>query len=436
MAGGRTAREFVKSFGLSDEYAGFETATYDSLLEVAGPPEMPDLHDFQRRAADNVRELLRLGKGRGLLSLPTGAGKTRTAVQALVEALVDGDIVGPILWVAQTEELCEQAVQSWSDNWRALGSRETLKISRLWSSNEVTHLSDSLQVVVATIAKLEVVMANENYRWLADSVALVIDEAHRATTPAYTQLLDWMGMGRNRDRVPVIGLSATPFRGTSEDETRQLVARFGGRRLDDMTGDPYQKLQEMGVLARVDHRLLAGSSIELNPDELHELRSFRRLPPSVLQRIGEDRGRNQMLIDTIAGLDETTTVLLFSTSVDHAELMAALLSTEGIRAQSISARTSRGSRRHYIDQFRKGEIRVLTNYGVLTEGFDAPAVGAVFVARPTYSPNLYQQMIGRGLRGPANGGKERCLIANVEDNLAQFGESLAFREFEHLWGDR
>ena len=49
------------------------------------------------------------------------------------------------------------------------------------------------------------------------------------------------------------------------------------------------------------------------------------------------------------------------------------------------------------------------------------------------SPLLYQQMIGRGLRGPLNGGKERCLIVNVADNVLQFGEELAFRRFDYLW---
>ena len=70
---------------------------------------------------------------------------------------------------------------------------------------------------------------------------------------------------------------------------------------------------------------------------------------------------------------------------------------------------------------------------MLTQGFDAPAVRALFVARPTFSPNLYQQMIGRGLRGPLNGGKPECLIVNVADNFFQFGEELAFRKFEYLW---
>ena len=113
--------------------------------------------------------------------------------------------------------------------------------------------------------------------------------------------------------------------------------------------------------------------------------------------------------------------------------MAALLAAEGISAAAISGETGMGARRYYIEQFRAGKIRVLTNYNVLTAGFDAPAVRAIYVTRPTYSPVLYQQMIGRGLRGPLNGGKEMCLIVNVKDNIEQYGEDLAFYKFEHLW---
>ena len=125
--------------------------------------------------------------------------------------------------------------------------------------------------------------------------------------------------------------------------------------------------------------------------------------------------------------------LLFATSVDHAQTMAALLTLNGVPAAAVSSNTDAGARRHYIEQFRAGSIRVLTNYAVLTQGFDAPAVRAIYVARPTFSPNLYQQMIGRGLRGPLNLGTDECLIVNVHDNVLQYGEELAFRQFEHLW---
>jgi len=436
-AGSRSAREFVRDLGFGEEFAGFAGGLPDKELLVSGPPQLPDLHDFQRTAADNIRALVQRGEGRGLLSLPTGAGKTRTAVQALVESMADGEILGPVLWVAQTEELCEQAVSAWAENWRAHGSRERLRVSRLWSGNEAAESDIAHQVVVATDAKLGVVIqrGDGSYDWLSKAGAVVIDEAHSAVSPAYTTILDWLGMGRNKNRVPIIGLSATPFRGTSEVETERLVKRFGGHRFDDFESDPYPMLQDMGVLSNVRHRVLSGSNVELTAEELEHLKRTRRMPPSALERIGVDAERNQAILDSIASLPEDATVLLFATTVAHAELLAGLLSLDGIPAQAVSGRTPRGARRHYIERFRAGEIRVLTNYGVFTEGFDAPAVRAVYVARPTYSPNLYQQMIGRGLRGPLNGGKEECFIINVEDNLAEYGEQLAFTQFESLWNE-
>jgi superfamily II DNA or RNA helicase len=199
--------------------------------------------------------------------------------------------------------------------------------------------------------------------------------------------------------------------------------------------DPYRILQEMGVLARVRHRLLGGSSIELADDELSELERTRRLPPRVMDLLATDASRNQEILSSILGLPPDWTALLFAASVEHAQSLAAMLSLDGVAAVAVSAGTSPAARRFYVEEFRAGRIRVLTNYGVLTEGFDAPAIRAVFVARPTFSPNLYQQMIGRGLRGPLNGGKAECLIVNVADNFLRFGEQLASTQFEYLWGE-
>jgi len=167
--------------------------------------------------------------------------------------------------------------------------------------------------------------------------------------------------------------------------------------------------------------------------ELDELKRLRQLPSTVYDRITANSDRNQVLLEDIKSLPENWPILLFAASVEHAQIMAALLTMEGISAAPISAKTTPGARRQYIDAFKSGKLQVLTNYGVLAQGFDAPATRAIYVARPTFSPNLYQQMIGRGLRGPKNGGKDVCLIVNVEDNFAQYGEQLAFREFEFLW---
>ena len=87
-----------------------------------------------------------------------------------------------------------------------------------------------------------------------------------------------------------------------------------------------------------------------------------------------------------------------------------------------------------IDKFRNGDLDVLCNYGVLTTGFDAPKTNTVMITRPTISPVLYSQMIGRGLRGKLIGGTEFCKIIDVRDNIGEFGDAdNVYRIFEEYW---
>ena len=437
-AGSQAALRFVRDLGFPPEYAGTRGTAREPLLQVDGPTELPAFHPYQQTIANEVRELLaRPENRRALIALPTGAGKTRVAVQAIVEAVREDGFGGLVLWVADRDELCEQAVQSWSEVWHSLGTDGRLYISRHWGPNEATPMDGGLQVVIATIQKLQGTVGNSDYEWLSDAACIVVDEAHGSIGPQHTELLQWVGLGRSqaRDRATLLGLTATPYRGVSQDETQRLVSRYGGRRLDveALGEEPERALQEMGVLSRVDHELLPGDDVELTSEELEHLQRLRQLPRGVEARLGTSVSRNIRLLDSIKKLPRDWPVLFFATSVDHAQTMAALLTLEGIRAAAVSADTSPASRRYYVERFRNNEIQVLTNYGVLTQGFDAPSTRAVYIARPTYSPNLYQQMIGRGLRGPLNGGKERCLVVNVEDNVRQYGEALAFHDFDHLW---
>lgn len=116
--------------------------------------------------------------------------------------------------------------------------------------------------------------------------------------------------------------------------------------------------------------------------------------------------------------------------MDHAKTVAALLTASGIKARAVSGYTGAAVRRRVVNEFREGEVKALVNYAVFREGFDAPKTRAIIVARPVYSPNLYFQMIGRGLRRVVNGSNDRCLILNVEDNIENFEGRLAFTELE------
>jgi superfamily II DNA or RNA helicase len=447
LAGSHGARAFVADLGFPADFAGFRQANLEPVLNVDGPVVFPSLHDYQEQIVQRILEVLQSRPAlRGMVSLPTGAGKTRVAVEAVIRRLSslspEAESV-PILWIAQSEELCEQAVQTWASMWRHTGPARPLTISRLWGANDADSVEEGCHLVVATDAKLEKVIDEPGYDWLRQAQGVIVDEAHTSISPRYTHVFAALGLTPHRTRCPLIGLTATPFRAKNTEESDRLVARYGRNRLDHhrdgaeiLGAEPYATLQKLGVLAQVRHEELPGVLLDLNPREREELERMRRLPSSAEERLGHDTSRNRILIEKILELPADWPVLLFATSVNHAHTMAALLTRKGISAAAVSGDTDLGQRRHAIEQFRKGRIRVLTNYNVLSQGFDAPATRAVIVARPTYSPNVYQQMIGRGLRGPLNGGKEECLIVNVADNIAQYGEQLAFRQFEYLWSDR
>ena len=303
-------------------------------------------------------------------------------------------------------------------------------MSRLWSSNEAEEVDYGDQVIVATIAKLDSgVMEKSSYTWLSRAHCIVVDEAHTSITTAYTALLNWQGMERNKDRAPLIGLTATPYRGTNEVETQRLVARYGGRRLDlDALGgaDAYPHLQEMGILSKVKHELLPGSDIELTVDELRELTERRQLPDAAVKRLAVDAERNRTLLESVGSLyDKSWSVLLFAVSVEHAAAMAALLSREGISAAAISSETNHGQRRFYIEQFRRELLRVLTNFNVLAAGFDAPpGAGRIRRTADLLTQRLSADDRARSARPPKRWGQRNAYSSTLKTTFCSSANSL------------
>ena len=186
--GMRRVVEFVRSLGFSTEWAGERHGRRDPFLEVEGPYSLPDLHDFQQAIADKVRDMLRGDHGigaerRGMISMPTGFGKTRVAVQAIVEAMRDDGFRGGVLWVADREELCEQAVEVRRQVWSGLGTQAVrLRISRMWGGMERLQPTSEFHVIVATIQTLNTRLSSQlgEYEFLASFGLVVFDEAHRS----------------------------------------------------------------------------------------------------------------------------------------------------------------------------------------------------------------------------------------------------------------
>jgi len=423
--------------------------------EVMGPVRLNKLHKYQKATSDQIVKVLRArpGANKAIVQLPTGAGKTRVAIESLIRHVKATSLEHQVIvWVAQSEELCEQAVEAWLSGWQALGIEgERLTVSRLWGSRTVESESTRLQVVVATIQKLNSIVTSEKdstgrvkYAWLSDPDVVVIDEAHGAIAPSYTSVLRWFKRSTGQKGKPLLGLSATPYRGVSAEATERLVKRFEGKLIepiDYFTAETaHEYLQDLGVLARVRQEELEGSILlqqrpgrRTGDDGLEGPRKLleQRID---LESVATDNDRNKQIVQHIVSHDdEIQHAIVFAASVEHAQALAAVLHSKGISAAAIHAGTDLSRRRTLIQRFKDGDLRVLTNFDVLSQGFDAPKVDAVYLCRPTFSPNKYIQMIGRGLRGPLNGGSEEVLIVNVRDNLENFGESLAYTEFAYLW---
>ncbi|MBC7276386.1 DEAD/DEAH box helicase family protein [Nocardioides sp.] len=443
-AGGASAITWVRKMGFATEYAGQRSQNRPHEFVVPGAVKLNDLHPFQKKISEKLRVVLtqpsKQGPAqKGMVELPTGAGKTRVATQTVLRLFVDEVLSGTILWIAQSIELCEQAVQTFETVWRHLGDERPLTIGRLWENHTVHEPDTEFSVIVATDAKLEAIMGQTEYEWLKTPAAVFVDEAHRAGgSTRYTQILRWLGVdGRSFDR-PLVGLSATPFKGSAgeTERTQQLAARFGHNRLTAIESDAYKELVGLGVLASVKHEILPGVDVDLSSVDQEKIRFSKVIDRSLYEHLGRNEVRMKILVEHIMELTEEHPdwpILVFTPSVLSAQVLAASLRYREVKADSVSGQTGRQQRRDVISRFQRGEIKVLANCDLLIQGFDAPGVRALYIARPTFSPSAYIQMAGRGLRGPKNGGKEECLIVDVADNWGAMNDFLGYRDYTDLW---
>ncbi|MBT6690407.1 DEAD/DEAH box helicase [archaeon] len=396
------------------------------------------LKDFQASVFYKVVDELKNPRARFIVQMPTGSGKTRTAMEIISSVLNDNEEKSIVIWLAHSEELCEQAYQCFEDTWYHTKNKD-LKLIRSWGEGgSLPQDADQSCMIIGGFQKLYAILKKDPsyFDKLRSHVKLiVVDEAHKVLAPTYKKVTDSL-IG---DDTCMIGLTATPGRSIiDEDQNKDLANYFFQKIINIDTGkEPVIKyLRDRKILARTNyHPIKTNRTYELTKKEQEHLEKFFDLPKGILKRIGADDARNIEIIKILqddCALNKQ--ILFFACSVEHSQFITALLNMLGIKAAHVDGELPKGRRAAIINEFRENKIQVLCNYGVLSTGFDAPKIDVVFISRPTGSVVLYSQMIGRGLRGPSIGGTEECKIVDLIDNITGFGnEDKVYEYFDEYY---
>lgn len=420
-------KSFLDTLNLPNSLMPIQNAQIDSQ-QLIEPPAVPlkPLKDYQFDVYVKAMERIVIANSRFVVQMPTGSGKTRTAMELVSSYINDSKDGRVVVWLAHSEELCVQAYESFIEVWRHLGKHK-VRMARCWGtgaslpydSRERTFIVGGFQKMYAMLNGNQIPFAE-----LRDRIDfIIVDEAHKVLAPTYKEVTKALiGNG-----TCVVGLTATPGRSAIDTEENEALARFFFNQI--VTIDAGQEsvisfLRKRKVLAEVIYEpIYTQLHYELSAADRTYLERFFDLPAGVLKQIGSDDVRNVEILKRLQQeCNAGSQIIFFACSVEHSKFITAMLLYLGYKAANVDGQTSGSRRSRIIDDFRNRTIQVICNYGVLSTGFDAPKTDLVFISRPTGSIVLYSQMVGRGLRGPAIGGTETCKIIDVKDNIQGFSD--------------
>ncbi|MEL4896694.1 DEAD/DEAH box helicase [Crocosphaera sp. Alani8] len=353
------------------------------VTTISNPNSHPyPLRDYQVQLIQEIYQHWKNGQTKVLAQLPTGAGKTICFAAIASEFACRGE---KVIILAHREELVLQA----ADKLRTVTGQQVGIIKAKYKPNY------SLIVQVASVLSLV------RRQSVIDKVGLIIiDEAHHSTAKTYRQIIE-----RYPDAYQ-LGVTATPIR----------LDGVGFRDLFDelVCGLTIKELIQQKYLSRF--RLYA----DPNPMSTKGVRMAQGdFSVKGLEKANNLIQLSGQLIESYRKQAPGLRCLVFAINVNHSQLIAERYNQAGIPARHLDGTTPTPLRQDILEQFRRGDILVLTNCQLFDEGLDIPALEAVQVAKPTKSLTKWLQMVGRVLRPQEN--KDYALILDHTKNWAIHG---------------
>ena len=348
------------------------------------PPRGNHLRDYQQKIVTRVHREWNRHRS-VMVQMPTGTGKTH------VLASIVSAFSGRMLIVAHRVELVEQI-------------KETVRKLRI--KNEELRIV-SIQAVTRRIDTLDF-----------EPMLVVIDEAHHALAKTYRIL--WEKWPKAR----FLGLTATPCR----------MNHAGFKDLFDtlVTSMNMADFIRKGMLSAFDYVSIHSGSMEQRLiDSLQKRGADGDFQVKEMDEVLNKRPSIERLYLSMERFAAGKKGIVYAISINHAHSIAEFYNQKGIRTVAIDSKTPREERKRMVEAFKHGEIQVIVNVDVFSEGFDCPDVEFVQMTRPTLSLAKYLQQVGRGLR--MSEGKETCMLIDNVGLYQVFGLPVQAWDWERMF---
>ena len=336
------------------------------------------LFDYQEDMKERIEKALRLHRS-VMAQMPTGTGKTYL-LTAVIDSFVSNNPMEKVWIVAHRRELVSQI-------------DETVRKFHSYSASNTSSLLSSVKA-------MSIQWLMRHYDEIEEVPGMiVIDEAHHALAKTYKE------MWERFPKAKFLGLTATPCRLNGKGFTDLFDVLVQSWDVPEFISKgrlatyDFVSIKSDGVTQRlIDSLQKRGADGDYQNKEMDMLLNKK---PSIerLYRSLEEYGKDRKGI-------------VYAINISHAQKITKLYQENGVKAIAIDSKTPATERQQDIEAFKKGDIQVLVNVDIFSEGFDCPDVEFVQLARPTLSLAKYLQMVGRGLR-VAKGKKNCVIIDNV-----------------------
>ena len=394
-------REIANQTGRQNTYVNISRR----LLKVDSPTQ---LRSYQVECVEKLEEEI-MNEGSSLLVLPTGAGKTRTAMEAIRGYIDSSTSPIHVLWIVHAIPLCSQAEHAFEKIWvaeRAVTGSSNLWLNKVFDSG----ITPTREFYEDGNPSFTISTPDSVDSWGNDPPCnfdlIVVDEAHHGIEEQHNRVFSKLPHTHR------LGLTATPRLTTNmvlfNQTYRTLI--YPEQYLEGKNWDQQQeKMIEDGYLSSYDisDKQMMNEAADFVRDDKYNVRRpwYNQCAPISI-------GSSLIVEMHGEGLEK---MLVFCDRIEQCEVIASVIRDQGITAETIYGKLPGDTRRSRIAEFNVGRTNVLVSMNVLREGVDLPLVDGILIMRRGLANDdpMFTQMIGRGLRGPESGGTPHCKIYHI-----------------------